>query len=68
VPKVAERNIAAMPTVGRGLELMMPYGKSRANVSRKASTVVIRSQRCSFLSCRVCGVGAERQKAPTDAS
>ena len=50
MPKAAEKNIAAIPTVGRGLALMMPYGRRRANAGTKASTVVTRSQRCSFLS------------------
>ena len=49
VLKAAEKNMAAMPTVGRGLALMTPYGRSRANAGRKASTVVTRNKRCSFL-------------------
>ena len=45
----AEKNMAAMPTVGKGLAVMTPYGRSRANAGRKASTVVTRNKRCSFL-------------------
>lgn len=40
LPKTAEKNIIAMPTVGSGLALNMPYGSSRAKVGRKASIVV----------------------------
>lgn len=47
--KTAEKNIMAMPNVGSGLALRMPYGKSRPKVGRKATTVVNLNARCSLL-------------------
>jgi hypothetical protein len=47
LPKDAEKNIGARPTAGKGSELMIAYGKIKANPKGNISTVIARSWRYS---------------------
>lgn len=49
---VAEKNMAAIPTVGRGLALIMPYGRSKPTAGKKANIVATRSERWPSLVLR----------------
>lgn len=44
--KAAEKNMGAMPIVGKGLPLMMPHGRSRARAGMKVQIATMRSLRC----------------------